>query len=97
VTPEIFPKSLDFTKTPEKSLEYPDFADKIVFSGDFSGLAYSPPSRRHQNPFKASTADEAHWDPDESPWRGKRVAPPPSSGPHGLPEAGTKKGGGTRV
>jgi hypothetical protein len=43
VTPEIFPESLDFPETPEKSLEYPDFADKIVFSGDFSGLAYSPP------------------------------------------------------
>jgi hypothetical protein len=50
--PEISPEIPDFPETPEKSLENPGFTDKIVLSGDFSGLAYSPPSRRHQDPFK---------------------------------------------
>jgi hypothetical protein len=40
---EISPEISDFPKTPEKSPESPGFTDKFVLSGDFSGLAYSPP------------------------------------------------------
>jgi hypothetical protein len=49
--PEISPEIPDFSETPEKSPENLRFTDKFVLSGDFSGLAYSPPSRRHQDPF----------------------------------------------
>jgi hypothetical protein len=42
-TPEISPEIPDFPETPEKSPENPGFTDKFVLSGDFSGLAYSPP------------------------------------------------------
>jgi hypothetical protein len=49
--PEIFPEIPDFLETPEKSPENPGFTYNFVLSGDFSGLAYSPPSRRHQDPF----------------------------------------------
>jgi hypothetical protein len=38
-----FPEIPDFLETPEESPEYPDPIDKIVLSGDFSGLAYSLP------------------------------------------------------
>jgi hypothetical protein len=41
--PEISPEIPDFPETPEKSPESPGFTDKFVLSGDFSGLAYSPP------------------------------------------------------
>jgi hypothetical protein len=37
--PEISPEIPDFPETPEN----PGFTDKFVLSGDFSGLAYSPP------------------------------------------------------
>jgi hypothetical protein len=40
---KISPEIPDFPETPEKSLESPGFSDKFVLSGDFSGLAYSPP------------------------------------------------------
>jgi hypothetical protein len=50
--PEIFPEISDFPETPEKSLEYPDFVDKIFLSGDFQDSPiHPPPSRRHQDPF----------------------------------------------
>jgi hypothetical protein len=49
--PEISPEISDFPETLEKSPESPGFTDKFVLSGDFSELAYSPPSRRHQDPF----------------------------------------------
>jgi hypothetical protein len=49
--PEISPEIPDLPETPEKSPESPGFTDKFVLSVDFSGLAYSPPSRRHQDPF----------------------------------------------
>jgi hypothetical protein len=41
--PEMSPEIPDFPETPEKSPEIPGFTDKFVLSGDFSGLAYSPP------------------------------------------------------
>jgi hypothetical protein len=41
--PEISPEIPDFLETPEKSPKNPGFTDKFVLSGDFSGLAYSPP------------------------------------------------------
>jgi hypothetical protein len=50
--PEISLEIPDFPETPEKSPESPGFTDKFVLSVDFSGLAYSPPSRRHQDPFR---------------------------------------------
>jgi hypothetical protein len=40
---EISPGIPDFPEIPEKSPENPGFTDKFVLSGDFSGLAYSPP------------------------------------------------------
>jgi hypothetical protein len=54
--PEISPEIPDFPETLEKSPEIPGFTDKFVLSGDFSGLAYSPPSRRHQDPFNQAPA-----------------------------------------
>jgi hypothetical protein len=51
-SPKIFLESPDFPETPE----YSNFADKIVLSGDFSRLAYSTPSRRHQDPFSVGQA-----------------------------------------
>jgi hypothetical protein len=45
------PEIPDFPETPEKSPEYPGLTDKIVLSGDFQELVYSPPSRRHHDPF----------------------------------------------
>jgi hypothetical protein len=41
--PEISPEIPDFPETPEKSPQNLRFTDKFVLSGDFSGLAYSPP------------------------------------------------------
>jgi hypothetical protein len=40
---EIFPEIPNFSKTPEKSPEYPDFADKIVLSDDFQDSPIHPP------------------------------------------------------
>jgi hypothetical protein len=40
---EISPEIPDFPETPEESPESSVFTDKFVLSGDFSGLAYSPP------------------------------------------------------
>jgi hypothetical protein len=48
---EIFPEIPNFSKTPEKSLEYSGYIDKIVLSGHFQDLPIHPPSRRHQDPF----------------------------------------------
>jgi hypothetical protein len=45
-SPEILEISLeisDFLETPEKSLEYPGFTDKIVLSGDFQDSPIHPP------------------------------------------------------
>jgi hypothetical protein len=39
----ISPEIPNFPETPEKSPESPGFTDKFVLSGDFSGVAYSPP------------------------------------------------------
>jgi hypothetical protein len=41
--PEISLEIPDFSETPDKSPESSGFTDKFVLSGDFSGLAYSPP------------------------------------------------------
>jgi hypothetical protein len=41
--PEISSEIPDIPETPEKSPEIPGITDKFVLSGDFSGLAYSPP------------------------------------------------------
>jgi hypothetical protein len=41
--PEIVPEISDFPGTPEKSLEYPGFTDKIVLSGDFQNSPIHPP------------------------------------------------------
>jgi hypothetical protein len=49
--PEISPEIPNFPETPEKSPENPGVTDKFFLSGDFSGLAYSPPFMQHQDPF----------------------------------------------
>jgi hypothetical protein len=39
---EISPEISDFAETPEKSLEYLGFTDKIVLSGDFQDSPIHP-------------------------------------------------------
>jgi hypothetical protein len=38
-----FPEIPGFPETPEKSLEYPGFTDKIFLSGDFQDSSIHPP------------------------------------------------------